>query len=35
MQHCLVTYIDNDVFKIINNEKITQQFQNMITSLRQ
>jgi hypothetical protein len=25
----LVTYIDNDMFKIISNEEIMQRFQNM------
>jgi hypothetical protein len=29
MNDRLVTYIDNDMFKIISNEEIMQRFQNM------
>ena len=29
MNDCLVTYIDKDIFKIIECEEIMQQFQNM------
>jgi len=31
MNDCLVTYIENDIFKTINNEKIMQQFQDTKT----
>jgi hypothetical protein len=31
MNDYLVTYIENDIFKTINNKKIMQQFQGMKT----
>jgi hypothetical protein len=31
MNDCLVTYIENDIFKTINNKKIMQRFQGMKT----
>jgi hypothetical protein len=31
MNDCLVTYIENDIFKTINNEEIMQRFQGMKT----
>jgi hypothetical protein len=31
MNDCLVTYIENDIFKTISNEKTMQQFQGMKT----
>jgi hypothetical protein len=35
MNDCLVTYIEKDIFKIINNEKIMQRFQGMKTRREQ
>jgi hypothetical protein len=35
MNDCLVTYIDNDIFKIISIEEIMQRFQNMKIHRRQ
>jgi hypothetical protein len=35
MNDCLVTYIENDIFKTICNEKIMQRFQGMKTCLGQ
>jgi len=35
MNDCLVTYIENDIFKTISNEKIMQRFQGMKIRRRQ
>jgi hypothetical protein len=35
MNDCLVTYIENDIFKTFNNKEIMQQLQNMKTPQRQ
>jgi hypothetical protein len=35
MNNCLITYIKNNIFKTISNEKIMQQFQCIKTRRRQ
>jgi hypothetical protein len=35
MNNCLITYIKNNIFKTISNEKIMQQFQGIKTRRRQ
>jgi hypothetical protein len=35
MNNCLITYIKNNIFKTISNEKIMQQFQSIKTRRRQ
>jgi hypothetical protein len=35
MNDCLIMYIENDIFKTINNKEIMQQLQNMKTPRRQ